>query len=329
MSELYPIKFKPIYKEKVWGGDRLRTQLNKTDAPSLAGESWELSGVEGSVSIVENGFLAGNELSELIEIYMGDIVGERVFDTFGTEFPLLFKFIDANDILSVQVHPDDELASKKHSSNGKSEIWYVVEGEPDAFIYTGFAKSLTQEKFRHHIENNTVKEVLNRESVATGDAFYIPAGRIHATGRGVLFAEIQQSSDITYRVYDWDRKDQNGKLRELHVEDALQALDFTLENRYRTLYTDNHNTRNEIQQTPYFVLNKLNLNKTFEAEYNTVDSFVVYMCIHGGAVIEYGSNLTVRINKGETVLIPAVLESIKVIPDAKVELLEIFLPADQ
>lgn len=328
MSELYPIKFLPVYKEKVWGGNRLKNVLRKNEATGKTGESWEISGVKGSISVVDNGFLAGNELDEIIEVYMGDLVGERVFDTFGTTFPLLFKFIDANDVLSVQVHPDDELAMRKHQSTGKSEIWYVIDGTPEAFVYTGLNKEMTPDEFRTHIDNNTVKEVLNRESAKRGDVFYMPAGRIHATGAGVLFAEIQQTSDITYRVYDWNRKDQNGKLRQLHVEDALEALNYEVQADYRTHYQSLINQRNPVKSSPFFVLNKLLLTQPFDVNYHTIDSFVVLMCMGGkGEIIDQYEH-RVTIGMGETLLIPAVLENIKIIPDGEVELLEVHMPAD-
>ncbi len=326
MSELYPIKFKPIYKEKVWGGERLKNILNKTGATNKTGESWEISGEGDSISIVQNGFLAGNGLHEIIEIYMGDLVGERVFGRFGTQFPLLFKFIDANDLLSVQVHPDDEMAQKINQLNGKTEIWYVIDGSPDAYVYTGFNQPMTKEKFRKHIEQGTVKEVLNREKASRGNVFYVPAGRIHATGPGVLFAEIQQSSDLTYRVFDWNRPGQDGKLRELHVEQALEALDFRKQTEFRTDYFQNKNQVNEIQSTPYFVLNKLIIDEPYQAEYNKTDSFVVYMCVGGEIEIQCENGKSERLSKGETILIPAVFELVKIIPHEEAEILEIYLP---
>ncbi len=328
MSELYPIKFKPIYKEKVWGGSRLRDNLNKKGATERTGESWEISGEGESVSVVQNGFLADNELHEIIEVYMGDLVGERVFGRYGTQFPLLFKFIDANDLLSVQVHPDDEMAKKINEANGKTEIWYVVDGDPGAYVYSGFNQHMTKEKFRKHIEQGTVKDVLNKETATGGDVFFVPAGRIHATGPGVLFAEIQQSSDLTYRVFDWNRPGQDGNLRELHIDLALEALDYKKQSDFKTEYPQNKNQTNEIQATPYFVLSKLNIDKPYEAEYNKVDSFVVYMCVKGKLEIIYDKSKSEFISKGETIMIPAVFEFIKLKPHDEAEILEIYLPED-
>ncbi|MDA3866119.1 MAG: mannose-6-phosphate isomerase [Salinivirgaceae bacterium] len=328
MSELYPLKFAPIYKEKVWGGQRLRTQLNKNTDRDLVGESWELSCVEDNISVVTNGFLSGNELHELIEIYMGDLVGDRIFEQFGNAFPLLFKFIDANDVLSVKVHPDDKMAMEKHGVPGKTEMWYVVESEPNSYVYTGFSEKLNKAKLREHIKNNTVENSLNKEIAHRGDVFFVPAGRIHATGSGVLFAEIQQSSDITYRVYDWNRKGTDGKSRELHIDNALEALDFSKVDSYRSDYKDNLNEPVEITNCPYFVVNKLVIDSMIQRDYNKLDSFVVLMCVEGSAEIDYGQNEHEKIFKGETVLIPAVLESVKIIPTNDAQLLEVFVPAD-
>jgi mannose-6-phosphate isomerase len=327
MSELYPLKFVPIYKEKVWGGQRLRTQLNKNTDRDLIGESWELSCVENNISVVTNGFLSGNELHELIEIYMGDMVGDRIFEQFGNAFPLLFKFIDANDVLSVQVHPDDEMAMEKHGVLGKTEMWYVLDSNPESCVYTGFSEKMNRTKLREHIEKNTVENILNKEPARRGDVFFMPAGRIHATGSGVLFAEIQQSSDVTYRVYDWNRKGTDGKGRELHIDNALEALDFSEVDNYRTNYKDTPNEPVEIANCPYFVVNKLVVQNTMQRDYNQLDSFVVLMCVEGAAEIDYGQNEHEKIMKGETVLIPAVLESIKIIPTNDAQLLEVFVPA--
>jgi len=326
MSELYPIKFAPIFKQKVWGGDRLKNVLNKKNATDHTGESWEISPLSGSESVVENGFLAENTLSEIIEVYMGDLVGESVFDRFGTGFPLLLKFIDAQDLLSVQVHPDDVLAQEKYGMNGKTEAWYVVEATNDAYLYSGFNQKLTKQNFKKNIELKTVKDTLNKEYVGKGDVFFIPAGRIHATGPGVLFAEIQQASDITYRVYDWDRKDRDGNLRELHVDEALEAMDFEVADNYKTEYSTKENRPAPVVKSPYFVVNKLQLTEKYDAEYNLIDSFVAYMCVEGRVSIEYKHGKTETLEKGETVLIPAVFESVKLIPDESVELLEVYIP---
>jgi len=226
MNTLYPIKFQPILKDKIWGGPRLKDILNKSTESDKCGESWEISSVQGNLSIVRNGFLTGNNLQELIEVYMGDLVGDKIYSLFGIEFPLLIKFIDANDILSVQVHPDDELARVRHDAYGKTEMWYIIDAEENAELIAGFNRDLNRETYIRHLQGKTLKEILNFEKVRKGDVFFTPAGRVHAVGAGILLAEIQQTSDITYRIYDWERVDDKGNPRELHTELALDALDF-------------------------------------------------------------------------------------------------------
>jgi len=231
--ELYPIRFSPIYKEKIWGGSRLKTILNKKITSDKIGESWEISAVQDNISLVENGFLEGNTLEEIISIYMGELVGEKIYEKFGIEFPLLFKFIDANDKLSIQVHPDNDLAKQRHQAYGKTEMWYVINAENDAEIIVGFNKEIDKYQYTKAVKENTLIKLLNKEKVKKSDAFYIPSGRVHAIGKGVLLAEIQQTSDITYRIYDWDRKDANGQERELHTEWALDAIDYKFYKEYK------------------------------------------------------------------------------------------------
>lgn len=326
MNELYPIKFEPIFKEKVWGGDRLNKIIGKNVKGKHIGESWELSGITGSVSVVSNGFLAGNNLNEIIEVYMGDLIGESVFNRYGNEFPLLLKFIDANDVLSVQVHPDDYMAMEKHESFGKTEFWYIVDGTPDAYVYTGFNKEMSKNQLYEHIKNNTVSQILNKESAQNGDAFFIPAGRIHATGPGVLFAEIQQASDITYRVYDWGRKGIDGKLRDLHVNAALEAIDFVQPLQFRNHYQNKIEEQVQVAECLYFVVNKLIVTNFYTAEYHIVDSFVAYMCLKGKAIIECDNGSKETISVGETLLIPAVIENVKILTQGEFEFLEIYIP---
>lgn len=327
MNKLYPLKFKPILKEKIWGGQNLKSSLNKNiPANKKLGESWEISGVENNVSVVENGFLAGNELDELIEIYMGDLVGDKVYDKHGIEFPLLIKFIDANDILSIQVHPDDELAKKRYNSNGKTEMWYVVDAKKDAELISGFNHEMNKEHFLHHLKNNELPKILNAEKVKRGDVFYIPAGRVHAIGAGIVLAEIQQTSDVTYRIFDWNRKDDNGNYRELHTEDAIDAIDFKIYDNYKTEYTSNQNQTSKIVSTKYFETNILEFDKSIEKDYNLLDSFVIYMCLEGKFEIEYYESEKITIEKGETVLIPSVIEHLFLNPVNQCKILEIYIP---
>ncbi len=326
MNKLYPLKFKPIYKEKIWGGKKINTILNKNISNlKNCGESWEISGVDGDISVVENGFLKDNNLQEIVEVYMGDIVGDKIFEQFGHEFPLLIKFIDAHDNLSVQVHPNDELAEERHYANGKTEMWYIISAEKNAQLISGFNKEINKEIYLKHLKNNTLTKILNFENVKTGDVFFIPAGRVHATGNGILLSEIQQTSDVTYRIFDWNRKNSNGKSRELHTDMALDALDFTHYKDYKTKYTKKINESSNLINCQYFTTNIIEFDKEIEKDYNLLDSFVIYMCLEGSYSIRYNENNEIKIIKGETVLLPAVLENILLIPSEQTKLLEVYI----
>jgi mannose-6-phosphate isomerase len=326
MPGLYPLKFTPICLEKMWGGNRLKTILGKNfDNLPNCGESWEISAVEGNVSEVSNGFLAGNSITDLIEVYMGDLVGDKVYKEYGIEFPLLFKFIDANDDLSIQVHPGDDLARERHNAYGKTEMWYVVHAEEGALINSGFNREVLPELYTELLEEGRLAEILCYDEVEPGDVFFIPAGRVHAIGKGVLLAEIQQTSDITYRIFDFNRKDANGNLRELHTELALDAIDFSYLDEYKTKYTIEKNVSSEIVSCWYFTTNLLEFNEKLEKDYNLLDSFVVYMNISGRFKIEYEEGEEV-VETGETVLIPASLESFHLVPlSPEVRTLEVYI----
>lgn len=326
MEGLYPLKFTPIFKDKIWGGHKIKTILNK-DFGNLpnCGESWELSGVEGNVSVVENGYLAGNSLDELIEVYMGDLVGDQIFETFGNEFPLLIKFIDANDDLSIQVHPDDEMAAERHSSYGKTEMWYVMQADNGAKLQSGFNQQVDPETYLEKLQNVELTDILNFEEVTSGDVFFIPAGRVHAIGKGILLAEIQQTSDITYRIYDYGRRDNEGNLRELHTDLALDAIDYKVFPEYKTQYEPKPNESVELASCKYFTTNVLELNQVVEKDYNDLDSFVIYICLDGELVVETESG-TEPVQKGETILIPASIENVILKPtSASVKLLEVYI----
>lgn len=322
-AKLYPLKFKPILKDKIWGGPKLRDVLGK-NASDKAGESWEISGFEGDISVAENGFLAGNSLQELAEIYMGDLLGDSIYERFGMEFPLLIKFIDATDILSVQVHPGDALAKEHHNSYGKTEMWYIVESDKGQLI-VGFNQEMEKEKYLQHTKGGSLKEVLNYETVAPGDIYFMPAGRVHAIGAGVLLAEIQQTSDLTYRIYDWDRTDEQGKGRELHTDLALDAIDFSFHKQYRTPYKALKNSTVNAVDSPFFTTSVIHLDQPVEKDFNMIDSFVIYMCMEGTAGITYGKGEIETIKKGETILIPAELKSLALIPTEASTLLEVYI----
>ena len=326
MEGLYPLKFAPIYKDKIWGGNKIKSILNK-DYGSLpnCGESWELSGVEGNVSVVSNGYLAGNTLEELIEVYMSDLVGEKTFDTYGVEFPLLVKFIDANDDLSIQVHPDDKLSGERHNAYGKTEMWYVMQADKGSKLQSGFNQQVDQDKYLFKLEHNELSDILNFEEVTAGDVFFIPAGRVHAIGKGILLAEIQQTSDITYRIYDYDRRDDQGNPRELHTDLALDAIDYTLFPEYKTNYSSKTNESVELAKCKYFTTNILELNSAIEKDYNKLDSFVIFICLEGELLIETDSG-SESVQKGETILIPASIENVQLKPQStSVKMLEVYI----
>jgi mannose-6-phosphate isomerase len=324
MNELYPIKFKAVLKDRIWGGNKLKTLLGKEGKCSTCGESWELSAVQGDVSVVSNGFLKGNNLEEIIEIYMGDLVGDAVYERFGVEFPLLIKFIDAADDLSIQVHPDDELARERHDSYGKTEMWVVMQAENGAKLISGFNKKVTKEEYLKNLEAKTLKNILNSEEVKSGDVFFIPAGRVHAIGSGILLAEIQQTSDVTYRIYDWDRTDASGKSRELHTELALDAIDYNHYPQYKTIYEDKLNKTVNVADCPYFTTNIIKFDTAVTKDYNFIDSFVIYICTKGKVEIRH-ENGTESIHTGETILIPAALKELELVPLEASELLEVYI----
>ncbi len=324
MSKLYPIKFNPILKDKIWGGNKLKTVLNKNSDLDNLGESWEISGVKGDVSVVANGFLEGNELDEIIEVYMADLVGEPVYQKFGNEFPLLFKFIDANQDLSIQVHPDDVLSKERHEAYGKTEMWYVLQADAKSHLVSGFVKESNKEEYLKALEGGSLMEILRSHKVNEGDTFFIPAGNVHAIGAGVLLAEIQQTSDVTYRIYDYDRKDSNGNTRELHTDLALDAINFT-EVTEKVDYQSEVNASVNLASCPYFTTNLLNIDRAYNKDVYVLNSFVVYMCLEGGAVIKCDNGEEESISKGETILIPAAIDNIEIIPDGEAKLIEVFI----
>ena len=322
---LYPLKFSPILKDKIWGGTKLKSMFNKSAETDKLGESWELSGYEGDESVVTNGYLAGNNLTELIEIYMGELIGDTIFDEYGLAFPLLFKLIDANENLSIQVHPNDETAAERHNSYGKTEMWYVVDADPGSELIVGFTEDCSRETYLEAMSQDKVEDLLLKVPVTKGDVFFIPAGRVHAIGKGVVVAEIQQSSDITYRIYDYKRKDDNGNERELHTEQALDVINFEASREPKTVYTPILNETTPLVTCDYFTTNMLRFDKRLERRYSTIDSFVSYMCLEGNFSIEFEGDITI-ISKGDTVLIPASIDELSLIPDGEVTLLEVYVP---
>ncbi|WP_108869569.1 type I phosphomannose isomerase catalytic subunit [Aquimarina aquimarini] len=322
---LYPLKFQPILKEKIWGGNKLKTILNKQTSKTNVGESWEISTVGEDISIIENGEFAGRKLTGLIGEYTSELLGEKVYQEFGNQFPLLIKFIDAKEDLSVQLHPNDELAKKRHNSFGKTEMWYVVQADTDAELIVGFDKDTSKEEYEAFLEKGKITELLNFEKISEGDSYFIKAGRIHAIGGGALIAEIQQTSDITYRVYDWDRKDDEGNERELHTDLALDALDFTSDRSFKLTYDKSKNKVNNLISGTYFTTSIINVDGVFERDYKELDSFKILMCVKGNGTINTGI-YSEAISFGETILIPRSIENLSIVSDsAEMKLLEVYI----
>ena len=325
-SKLYPLTFRPIYKQKIWGGKKIAESLGRSDAEKNTGESWELSGVSGSITSVKNGILAGRGLDELVKEYKSELLGEKIYSRFGYDFPLLIKFIDAAENLSIQVHPGDELARKRHNSSGKTEMWYILESEHDSFLINGFKPGTNLDKYRQAVSDHNILSVLNKEKAKAGDVFFIPAGCVHAIGCGLLLAEIQQTSDITYRIYDWDRKDNNGKPRELHTEPAETALDFSISSSRINYICKKQNSLESarLAACEYFSADFIRFSH-YKPELSLRNSFTVYIIIEGQAEIKYAGFSEV-FSRGDVVLIPAALNSIILhSPNDKCTLLEIYI----
>lgn len=325
MQTLYPFKFTPLFKEKIWGGQKIRQQLGM-DFGLLAncGEAWLLSGVEGDPTLVNNGYLSSNELNELVEVFMGDLVGDKVYERFGDQFPILVKVIDSNDWLSIQVHPDDELAKKRGLGFGKTEMWYVMQADADAQLICGFNQEVDELVYLSYLENKKLKDIMNFEQVNKGDVFFIPAGRVHALGPGTLIAEIQQTSDTTYRIYDWDRVDAQGKGRELHTDEALEAIDYCMHSHYKTPYRITDNQSEKLVQSPFFTTNILHLTEITDKNYDELDSFVILFCTEGNCSLLW-EDQQFDLQPGEVILLPNVIEQVRLKPENPCTLLEVYI----
>ena len=318
--KLYPLQFIPIIKDRIWGGTKLKTVLNKDITTEISGESWEISTVSNDISIVKYGDLKGKLLTELIENHPIEILGNQVYERFEKQFPLLFKFIDAKNDLSIQVHPNDELAQKRHNSFGKTEMWYVMQADDQARLIVGFKNKSSPEEYLKNLQNKTLETLLDSKKVAQGDVFFLATGTVHAIGAGTVIAEIQQTSDITYRIYDFDRVDANGNKRELQLENAMDAINFNVV-KSKIEYPKQINQSNEVVHCPYFKTNFIALNEQLSIQ-NDKDSFLVYMCVEGNFEIDL-ENQKYAYKKGDTVLIPAEIKDFQLLGNAS--LLEIYI----
>jgi mannose-6-phosphate isomerase len=326
MNSLYPLKFRTIFKDKIWGGQKIKQVLNKDFSPlPNCGETWELSGVPGNISVVNNGALAGKDLSDLISTYKSKLLGKQVYEKYGEQFPLLVKFIDANEDLSIQVHPNDELAKERHNSFGKTEMWYILQADEDASLITGFNQPVDKDKYVQKFEAGKLTEILNRETVQAEDLFFIPAGRVHTIGKGILLAEIQQTSDVTYRIYDFDRVDDKGQKRELHVEEALDAIDYNFYDEYKTSYEKRINAPVEMVSCPYFTTNRLHFSQSTNRNYYDIDSFIIYVCYEGSVEVDYEAG-GVTLKAGEVALLPATIKEVALQTETGFKLLESYVP---
>ena len=318
----YPIKFAPILKEKIWGGEKLSKILNKKTNLKNVGESWEISGVEDNISVVANGPYKGESLNDLIKSHKSDFLGKKNTDTFGEEFPLLIKFLDAKTNLSVQVHPDDEMAKAQHNSFGKTEMWYIMDSDEGAEIVLGLKDNDLDKNVLGDINASNVNDIFNTEQVKQGDSYFIPAGKIHAIGAGVLAAEIQQTSDITYRVYDWDRTDANGHQRDLHTDAAIKATK-TFPSTGKSNYQLEADKTSNLVDCEYFTTNIFEVKSNQKRDYRNLDSFVIFMCVEGSAEVTI-DNVTETVTMGETILIPANTDSVTFNSEGS-KLLEVFI----
>ena len=323
---MYPLKFQNIFKSVVWGGEKIAPFKGVNTQQKNIGESWELSGVKGNESIVAEGPLAGRTITSLAEEYKGALLGEKVYAATGAEFPLLIKFIDARDDLSIQVHPDEKLAAERHNgSKGKTEMWYVVQADEKAHLMSGLNKEITPEEYAAKVADNTITDVLHDYDVHAGDVFFLPAGRIHSIGKGCFIAEIQQTSDITYRIYDFGRLGLDGKPRELHTELSKAAIDYTVLPDYKTQYQSIKNQENEIVSCKYFTTSLYELDKEVTKDMSGLDSFVIAICVEGSGSLTDSEGNVVSLSQGETVLIPACSRSFTLRPEGNMKVITSYI----
>ncbi|MCL1943153.1 MAG: class I mannose-6-phosphate isomerase [Candidatus Azobacteroides sp.] len=323
---LYPLLFNPILKATIWGGNDICRFKRIEPVQDGIGESWEISHVKDNVSVVANGALAGKNLEELINLYGKELIGEKNLKQYGRRFPLLIKFIDARSDLSIQVHPNDELARKRNAGSGKTEMWYVISAAKNSFLYSGFSRKITPEEYIKTVENNTFADTLQKHDIAAGDVFFLPAGRVHAIGKGTFIAEIQQTSDITYRIYDYNRKDAQGRSRELHTESAKDAIDYDMYPEYKTGYQSKRNEMTPLVSCPHFTTNLLEGNKEIVRNFEHTDSFVIYICMEGQFVLTDKNGCQINLKQGNTVLVPASCNSsIKLSLEMNCKILETYI----
>ena len=318
-----PLKFNALLKQTLWGGDKIIPFKNLNDKLENVGESWEISGVKGNETFVTEGEFAGKSLNEVVVVLKANLVGKANYERFGNEFPLLIKFIDARQDLSIQVHPTDEIARKQGKERGKTEMWYIMNSDSNAKLYSGLKKEITPEQYKEMVENDTICDALAQYNVKEGDCFFLPAGRIHAIGTGCFLAEIQQTSDVTYRIYDFKRKDKDGNYRQLHTKEAAECIDYHVENDYRTEYVPAKNQGVALVSCPYFSTAVYDLDEPMTLDYSELDSFVILIGMKGTGTITDNEGNTLTLNAGETILVPASTQTLKI--EGTVKFLETYV----
>lgn len=323
MQNLYPLRFHPICKPRIWGGQKIASILGRGCADERIGESWEISGLRGDLSVVENGYLKDNQLEELLEVYMTELVGEKNYAKYGIEFPLLVKYIDAQKDLSIQVHPDNKTARERHNAYGKTEMWYILEAEKGAVLYLGFQRKIQRGEYLQLVKENRLTEVLHKVEVKAGDLVLIEPGTVHSIGAGILLAEIQQSSDITYRIYDWGRKGPDGKERELHTSLAEEVIDFKCIRPKVQRLKKIPNSFQQLIKCDYFETNRLVFDTILKKDYYPVDSFVILLCVEGSCEVVTEETGSYPLSRGNHLLLPASIREMEFIPKGKCTLLEI------
>lgn len=318
-----PLKFKALLKQTIWGGDKIIPFKHLDDHLDNVGESWEISGVPGNETVVADGEYAGKKLNELVIEQKDKLVGKANYERFGDEFPLLIKFIDARQDLSIQVHPTDEIAKRQGKERGKTEMWYIMDSDKDAKLYSGLKKQITPEQYKAMVEDDTITDALAQYEVKEDDCFFLPAGRIHAIGTGCFLAEIQQTSDVTYRIYDFKRKDKDGNYRQLHTKEAAECINYTVEDDYRTHYEHKKNEGVTLVECPYFTTAVYDLDEPMTLDYSELDSFVILIGLKGEGTITDNEGNTVTISAGESILVPATTDTLKV--EGTIKMLETYV----
>lgn len=309
---MQPLKFEPLLKQTLWGGDKIIPFKNINSSLAQVGESWEISGVKGDETIIKSGPYQGRNLNEVVTELKEKLVGADNYKEYGDHFPLLVKFIDACQDLSIQVHPNDEIAHRQGKERGKTEMWYVMKSEPDAKLRAGMKQEITSEEYKQMVENDTITDAIAEFSVKEGDCFFIPAGRIHSIGAGCFLAEIQQASDVTYRIYDFKRKDKNGNYRQLHTQEAAESIDYNVYSNYKTTYVPSQNQGVELVRCPYFSTAVYDLTEPMVLDYSELDSFIIFVGLSGKGNIVDNEGNELTLCAGESILIPATTTTVKV-----------------